>query len=450
VDQTAEHPCAASGASSCGVPEVREVRRYPRFLLAALLLTLTFGATLGMVKLARLTGTWGPLARESVWAHAYTQVFGFLALFIMGFASHALPRFMGTRLRHGGLLSACLWLQVGGVLAVVTSLLAGPPLPAAAALRVAGTGALLLSSMLFALVAMSTTWARGVAPDPVRDWMTAGTSWLVVVSGLALVSALRQDESWHVVMWPAGLLGFGGSCLFGVARRLFPASLGFRPTASRWERPTWLLYQAGVAAWAAGAWSIDADAQVARIAGAAALLVAIPAYAVTLGLLRPRRIPWRLLAGEHRDYARFVHAAWGWLFVALAAGPAWTLAARLTGDYEPALLVDFARHAFALGFLTQTILGVGGRIVPFFSGGRIWSPRAHRLCFWLLNAAVAVRGLEALSGPPAVLAVGLFSVNLVTGMRPAASRGAARVPARPGGRIPAALGSRRALSVRPD
>ena len=61
-------------------------RVFVPFFVGSLLLTLTWGATLGMINLARLTADWGlgTLPRPSVWAHAYVQVFGFMALFIMG------------------------------------------------------------------------------------------------------------------------------------------------------------------------------------------------------------------------------------------------------------------------------------------------------------------------------------------------------------------------------
>jgi hypothetical protein len=46
-----------------------------------------------MINLARLTAGWGlgVLPRPSVWAHAYVQVFGFMALFIMGAPIRASP-----------------------------------------------------------------------------------------------------------------------------------------------------------------------------------------------------------------------------------------------------------------------------------------------------------------------------------------------------------------------
>jgi hypothetical protein len=126
---------------------------------------------------------------------------------------------------------------------------------------------------------------------------------------------------------------------------------------------------------------------------------------------------------------------------------------RLARRFVPfvAAMLDFSRHALALGFATQVIMGVGGRFVPAFSGRRLPSPGGHRCAFWLLNVAVAIRGLEAvlaagywaelwpllaLSGPPAVAAVALFSANLAAALRPArlVRRGRLVLPVTPAGR----------------
>src|SRR3989338_4127542 len=78
-----------TGRTSMSTPS----RVFVPFFIGSLLLTLTWGATLGMINLARLTADWGlgVLPRPSVWAHGYVQVFGFMALFIMGVAYHVLP-----------------------------------------------------------------------------------------------------------------------------------------------------------------------------------------------------------------------------------------------------------------------------------------------------------------------------------------------------------------------
>lgn len=417
-------PCIVAPAE--GAPP----RRYVPFLWASLGLTLTFGTTLGAISLARLTGTWGFLSRPSVWAHGYAQFFGFFALFIMGFACHALPRFVAAALRWPTLATAALWLHVGGVLAVTGGWVF---LPAGARLLwFLGALALVAGAVAFLSVVVGTLRGRAGPPESFERWMVAGASWLVAGAALALVAAVRDDVGWHHVLWPAMLYGFVGSWILGTGRRLFPISLGWRPRWPKLETPAFAVYQLGAAAWAIGAWPEPSGRLLAtRTAGALLLLVATPVVVAILGLGGARQ-SWAR-RGVDRDYERYVRAAWAWLFVGLAAGPLFTLFAVARADYGSLAMLDFSRHTVAVGFATQFVIGIGSRFVPAFTGRALWSPLAHRAAFWLLNLAVLLRGLEALvatglwpgawpllslSGPPVVLAVLLFALNVLSALRP--------------------------------
>jgi uncharacterized protein involved in response to NO len=404
-------------------------RRFASFLVASLTLALTVGMTLGAINLARLTGTWGFVSRPSVWAHGYVQVFGFFALFVMGFAYHAVPRFVAAPLQHPRFVPWSLVLQVVGVLGITAAFLL--PVRLAGLLWPAGAIGLLAAASLFAAALRATLHARRHPKAPFERWMMAGASWLVVGSLLALAAAIEDDVAWHHLLWPATLYGFTGSWILGAGRRLFPISLGWKPRWPSLERPAFVAYQLGVVAWSLGAWPASGSAlSWARGLGAAALLLATPLYAGVMGLAGPRQ-RWAE-GGVERDYERYVHAAWTWLFVALAAGPGWTLAALVHGDSGSLTMLDFSRHTLALGFATQMIVAIGSRFVPAFTGTRLWSPRGHRLAFWLLNLAVGIRGLEAgiamghwaeawpllaLSGPPALAAIAVFSLNLFIALR---------------------------------
>ena len=130
------------GQHACGVaptdgPQCRVVpaeaghRRFVPFFVASL--ALVPGVTLGMLSLMQLTWPWGNLERTWVWTHGYVQVFGFLSLFAMGFAYHAVPRFVGAALQHVKLVTVSLGCQLAGVLSIVAALLAPfPPLAARA------------------------------------------------------------------------------------------------------------------------------------------------------------------------------------------------------------------------------------------------------------------------------------------------------------------------------
>lgn len=400
------------------------------FFLASLGLTLSFGTALGVLNLLRLTGTWGYLARPSVWAHGYAQTFGFIALFIMGFAYHAVPRFAGTPLAMARSVWWAFGLQVAGVLSVVFGLVFDP-----AHLRpywIVGTGALLVASLLFASAMLGTLLPRRAPWEPFAPWVAAAALWFVVAASLAAIAALEGDLAWHHVLWPAFLLGGAGSWILGVGRRLFPLSLGWRPRPGI-DRVAFLLYQLAVAAQCVGSWP-----SVSLGAVRAVDAVALPA--ATLLVARALGFGWRSSSpGTRSDlpYGRYVLAAWTWLFAAVVVSSAATAIAVSGHTFVSVTMIDFVRHTLSVGFVTQMIVGLGCRFIPVFAGTWLWSPRAHAATFWLLNAGVILRAPEAvigfghwagawpllgLAGPPVLAAVALFAANIVVTVHAAGRR----------------------------
>lgn len=407
------------------MPGEMQRRRFIPFFVASLALALVPGVTLGMLSLMQLTWPWGTLARTWVWTHGYAQVFGFLGLFVMGFAYHAVPRFVGAALQHVKLVTVSLGCQLAGVLSIVAAFLAPFPPLAARALWILGACALLTAAGLFVTVLWSTMRARSAPRQSFERWMVAGAVWLTAASATAVAAAVLNDTTWHHVLWPAGLYGFAGSWIFGAGRRLFGSSLGWRPRWPALELPVFLIYQAGVAAWCVGAWPEEGPFRIMRGLGAAALLVAVSGYAALIGWLRPGSTLG--LGGEFRLYERWIHAGWFWLVIGLVSGPGWSLSRVLRGELDSITMLDFSRHALGLGFATQMVMGIGGRFIPVFCTTRLLSPSAHRLAWWLLNVSLVIRSLEAplaagywpqvwpllaLSGPPAVAAFALFAVNI--------------------------------------
>jgi hypothetical protein len=305
--------------------------------------------------------------------------------------------------------------------------------------------------MIFASSIARTMLSGRATTEPFQPWVLAGLGWMVLSSALAAVAALTNDTTWHRVLWEAALLGFAGSWIFGVGRRIFPVFLGWHTRWPRIEHPAFLLYQGSVLLWAAGAWPSDGVVfATARAAGAVGLIGAVLLYGATIGVFRavmaataPGISRKTTGADPTHGYERYIYAAWLWLFVGLVFGPVWTVASGALGGAGSVLVADFARHAIAFGFVTQTMAGVASRILPVFTGNPLWSPRLRTATFWLINLAVAMRGVEvvvalgfapgawpwiALSGPPAVLAVTLFAVN-VGGTMASRGRRTVRTPA---------------------
>jgi uncharacterized protein involved in response to NO len=410
-------------------------RVFVPFFIGSLVLTLTFGATLGMINLARLTTGWGlgVLPRPSVWAHGYVQVFGFMALFIMGVAYHVLPRFVGGTLHRTRLVPWSFWLQVAGVVAIACGFFHDGL--ATRALWIAGSASLLAAAGTFCTIVLGTLRGGVASRDAFRPWIAAGACWLVVAAALALTGAIADDVTWHRVLWTAALCGFISSWIFGVGRRILPIFLGCKPRWARIESVVFVVYQIGTAAWVVGAWQ-QADSPVlsaVRTAGAVLMIVSVAAYTACLGLLASAR---PLLRGAVRSpqsgWEKYVFAAWSWLFASLLLGPGFALVRVFTDSAESLLVFDFARHALGFGFAAQMVLGVASRVVPNFTGNALWSPRARDAAFYLLNASMLVRALEvpigfgvwvqawnviAWSGPLGVMAMLLFTTNIAMTVR---------------------------------
>ena len=410
-------------------------RVFVPFFVASLLLTLTFGATLGMINLARLTAGWGlgVLPRPSVWAHGYVQVFGFMALFIMGVAYHVIPRFVSGTLQHARLVPWSFWLQLCGVVAIACGFFHDGVFTRP--LWIAGSMSILTASALFCLVILRTIASGVPVREPFRPWIRAGAWWLVVAAALAWIAALTGDVTWHRVLWTAAVSGFISSWIFGVGRRILPIFLGCQPRWPRLERPAFIAYQIGAAAWVVGAWPHPdfVMLDILRAFGAIVLITSVIAYTACLQVLTAAGPLLGCAVRSPQDgWQKYVFGAWAWLSAGLALGPGWTVVRIFTGTGESVLIYDFARHALGFGFAAQMVLGVASRVVPNFTGKPLWSSWARDVAFYLLNVSMLIRALEvpigfgvwtdawnliAWSGPFGVLAMILFTVNILMTVR---------------------------------
>jgi len=90
---------------------------YRRFFLAGIAVVLTLGAVWGAYLLARiaLARSFSAAGLHEINAHGHAQIFGWVGLFVMGFAYQAFPRFKHTTLSHPYLAIVSWWLMIVGV-----------------------------------------------------------------------------------------------------------------------------------------------------------------------------------------------------------------------------------------------------------------------------------------------------------------------------------------------
>jgi len=92
---------------------------YRRFFKAGIVVILTAGAVWGAVLLLRIafTGSFTALSIHEINAHGHAQIFGWVGLFVMGFAYQAFPRMKHTSLWRPDLANMTFYLMVFGVFA---------------------------------------------------------------------------------------------------------------------------------------------------------------------------------------------------------------------------------------------------------------------------------------------------------------------------------------------
>src|SRR5262245_5087499 len=107
------HPDAVAGPAA----PAWEDSAYRPFFKAGIAVVLTLGAVWGAYLLLRigLSGTFTAAGIHEVNAHGHAQIFGWVGLFVMGFAYQAFPRFKHADLAYPRLAFATFWLMLFGL-----------------------------------------------------------------------------------------------------------------------------------------------------------------------------------------------------------------------------------------------------------------------------------------------------------------------------------------------
>lgn len=370
---------------------------YRRFFRAAIVVVLTAGATLGasMLLLYGLRRSFISLDLFApIQTHANAQVFGWVGLFVMGFAYQGLPRFKFVRLWRPDLanlsfllLLAGLTLRMGAAWPWVgmTALgLAGGVLEAAAVTLFVGVMArtlrdsrshdewdkyVVLSLFSFAVVALL---------EPLMLWMTRpGLEADVFIGRIATFMGPYRNLQ---------ILGFAGLMILGVSQRILPTAFGFRQPAKSTVTVAFVLLAAGLAVDLTG-WGAFRATQ--SPVWAVASWVGTSTYAIGALL-----VAWDLRAwtrGDRDRSSKFIRAAFLWLAVACLMVFAEPFYARALGLKFSHAYHGAIRHAFTVGFISLMIMGVSSKVVPILGGidtrdlPALWTP------FILVNAGNAIR-----------------------------------------------------------
>ena len=403
---------------------------YRRYFLGGILLVLSAGASWGASLLWQIgvAGKFTGVSIHQVNAHGHAQIYGWVGLFVMGFAYQAFPRMWHTSLAVPRLAVAAFVLMSVG-LVVRTAAMTAPDGFGGHAPGIALIGGVAeLASILIFAGHLLATFRRSLAHvEAYVAFSFAGVVWFIAQAVLDLwhtwatmTAATAQDLLWHIATYQAPLRdlqvhGLALFMIFGVSLRMLPALFDLPAVPAR---RAW---------WAFGVLTAAVTGEV--------ILFVVYRWTQNHALAALLLVPWLMLAGGAWLVAgpwqlwrplkvtdrsgKFVRAAYAWLAVSLVM-------LLMLPVYQAASKIPFShayygaiRHAITVGFISLMIMGIAAKVVPTLNGldprklSPLWGP------FLLVNAGCFLRvSLQTLTDwhPVFFAAVGVSGMLEVTGL----------------------------------
>ncbi|MCB7128637.1 MAG: DUF1858 domain-containing protein [Candidatus Brocadiales bacterium] len=404
-------------------PPLAEDTIYAIYAKAALIVCLTVGCTFGAAVLAyiALNKDYYVMPVSLIQAHGHAQLFGWVGLFIMGFAYYIVPRVKNIDLQGRGITYLSFWAMLTG-LVLRTVLQAVPDTSLAILLPLSGV-LQLFAALVFTLVLLKTFKASQEGSEIFDKFFVAGLIWFIAACGLNLyldvylyqhatgeIPAALHHNLVHIF-----LFGFVFMFIFGVNLRTVFAFLDVRePNTPVINFCFWLL---------------NAVVALYLIQSLSSWLV----YPLATGVLlftygiRVFESPTKELADivMDRSYEKTIKAAYVWLIIGMLI----RVAVPSIGESTPAghLFYGASNHAVTVGFVSMMMIGYASKMVPTFRGVALYNMRLSEWTFLLLNAGIFLRvfsqmlipfypGLAypvvGISGWVEVTALGMFAYNL--------------------------------------
>lgn len=402
---------------------------YRRFFLGGIVLILTAGATWGAWLLWQIgiAGTFTGISVHHVNAHGHAQIYGWVGLFIMGFAYQAFPRIWHTKLAAPKLAVAAFVLMAIGLIVRTIGMTAHSLGEHALCAAMIG-GALELLSIAIFTGQIIATYRRGDAKlAPYVGFIFGAVAWFIAQGALDVwhtfttMSATTQEELvWYISTYQAPLrdLQIHGLALFmilGVSLRMLPALFNVPQIGNR---RAW---------WAFGILTAAVIGEsvlfvIYRHSGNHALagLLMIPWLMLAIGcwmIAGPWKL-WRPTPVADRS-SKFIRGAYGWLALSLAMLLLLPVYQAVSGIPFSHAYYGAIRHAITVGFISLMIMGMAGKVVPTLNGidprtlPALWGP------FILINVGCFLRvSLQTLTDwhPGFFAAVGVSGTLEVTAL----------------------------------
>lgn len=444
---------------------------YRRFFKAGVVVVMTAGAVWGALLLLRIgfAGSFTAISIHEINAHGHAQIFGWVGLFVMGFAYQAFPRMKHTNLWRPDLANMTFYLMVVGIFARAL----GEPLfrlPMLREIAVAANLAEIAAIGLFVVIILQTLRQSRKPLERHDAYIIASMMFFFVQAvydlgllyGTTAPGVTRERLIYLVSIYQAPLRdlqihGFAMLMIIGVGLRMFPALFGFR-APKPWAARAGLVLLVGAVVAEAVLFILMRRYGGAVLTGglyAAMLVLAATSIGLTLR--------WGLLARptEPDRSTKFVRTAVAWLHTSmfmLVLSPVYMYVLlpavdSLSESGRRSVEIGFShayggavRHAITVGFISLMILGMAAKVVPTLNGVDVRRLRALWIPFVLVNVGCLMRvtfqigtdfaewayPVAGVSGLLEVTGIGIWGVHLwriMAGWRPEAA-GAPERPSR--------------------
>jgi hypothetical protein len=374
---------------------------YRRFFKAGIAITLTVGALWGAINLLEIALDKNLLQLRlvpSIHAHAHAMIFGWVGLFVMGFAYQSFPRFKFTTLWRPDLANLTFVLMLAGIAARIGAELLQPA-PLGLGLGILSAAVELAAISLFVLIILRTARQSMEPGNPYERFILSAFFWFLVqaiFSGVfffAKATAASQEQLVHRIalldapLRDMQLFGFAALIIAGVSQRFVPVVYGLsRPKHDR-QKLIFALMNASLILDVMSYIALLSSGNPYFVAGVEISYVLMVVWAVLL--VRQLGV---FSAPARRDRSwKFIRAAYAWLLFSMAMMPFFMVYGALTHQVFSHAYWGAHRHAFTVGFVSLMIVGVASRVVPILVGadsgrvGSLWGP------FILLNVGCAAR-----------------------------------------------------------
>jgi hypothetical protein len=336
--------------------------------LTGVLAVLTAGATWGAWILLRIgfAGKFTGVSVHDINAHGQAQIYGWMGLFILGFAYWAFPQFWHTRLAWP---RAAAWVVGGMIAGTLLRSLAMPAAglwPFAPHLSVLGCLLQVAAAVTFALQISATRRRCLMRGSISAEFIGRALFFFVAMSALdafhtwaTMTAPSREDLLWQIATWQAPLRdlqvhGLALHMILGVCLHLLTPAFGAPPCPAPRARRGLNLLTAGVLLEC----TIFLVYRFTNVHWAAAFLM-IPWFMIAAAILHVV-LPWKLWrqlprGGEAR---KFIRTAYAWLAASIAMLlflPAHHLLTHIPFSHA---YYGSIRHAITVGFVSQMIMAM--------------------------------------------------------------------------------------------